>query len=93
MVTRLVAHDPDTTAKLRYTIDHSGTEGRNEEGRLVRNTEVNLEASLELDQWDGTLRVTRVLDREEVETIKLIVNVEDLEAQKGKQADSGRTHF
>ncbi|CAB0015650.1 unnamed protein product [Nesidiocoris tenuis] len=88
IVTRLVAHDPDTTAKLRYTIDHSGTEGRNEEGRIVRNSEINLEACLELDQNDGTLRVARPIDREEVETIKLIINVEDLEAQKGKQTVS-----
>ncbi|BES92052.1 Cadherin domain [Nesidiocoris tenuis] len=88
IVTRLVAHDPDTTAKLRYTIDHSGTEGRNEEGRIVRNSEINLEACLELDQNDGTLRVARLIDREEVETIKLIINVEDLEAQKGKQTVS-----
>ncbi|XP_014258581.1 cadherin-23-like isoform X2 [Cimex lectularius] len=86
---RLVATDLDSNARLKYTIDPSGIEGRTQEGRLIKRSEVDLSATFELDPNTGVLRLVKNLDREVVETIKLIVAVEDANAQNGKQIVSG----
>ncbi|XP_073991281.1 cadherin 88C isoform X3 [Rhodnius prolixus] len=88
IVGRLIATDPDPTARLRYSVDSTGVEGRTEEGRLVRNSEVDLLSLLDLDATEGIIRLAKLLDREIVETIKLPVHVQDLGAQTGIQIAS-----
>lgn len=89
IVTRLVAIDLDSDARLRYSLDLSGLEGRTEEGRLVRDSEIELSTAFDLDHTDGTLRVAKVIDREKVEIIKLHVQVQDMAAQSGLQIATG----
>ncbi|CAH1406526.1 unnamed protein product [Nezara viridula] len=89
IVTKLVANDLDSDAKLRYSLDPTGLEGRTEEGRLVRSSEVELSSAFDLDANDGTLRLAKVLDREKVETIRVHVQVQDMAAQSGLQIASG----
>lgn len=61
IVTKLVANDLDSDARLRYSLDPTGLEGRTEEGRLVRSSEVELSSAFDLDANDGTLRLAKVI--------------------------------
>lgn len=76
---------------LRYRIDPDNSEARNEEGTIVKNTEYDFLSVFELGPLDGQLKVARLLDREQVETIRLALLVEDLAAAKGKQIASGNS--
>lgn len=89
-VYRVVATDLDAKPVLRYRIDPDNSEARNEEGTIVKNTEYDYLSVFELGPLDGQLRVARLLDREQVETVRLALVVEDLAAAKGKQIASGK---
>ncbi|KAL1123291.1 hypothetical protein AAG570_002377 [Ranatra chinensis] len=85
----LTATDPDSSAQLRFSFDLEGIEGRTEEGRIVRPSEVDLSATFDLDPQEGTIRINRLIDRETVEIIRIPVIVRDMAAQTGVQAVSG----
>lgn len=87
---RLKAIDPDEKPVLRYKIDRDLSEARNEDGAVVKILEYDFISAFELNAVDGTLKVSRLIDREKVEIIKMVVKVEDLAATKGKQISSGK---
>lgn len=91
-VYKVVATDLDAKPVLRFRIDPDNSEARNEEGTIVKSTEYDYLSVFELGPLDGLLRVARLLDREQVESIRLALVVEDLAAAKGKQIASG-THL
>ncbi|KAM3963622.1 cadherin-23 [Aphomia sociella] len=80
---RAVAYDLDEQPVLRYAIDRSGSVARDEDGIIVPVTEYDYLSLWDLNSVDGTLRVVRLLDREKVETIKLVLTVEDMAAIDG----------
>ena len=89
-VYRVVATDLDAKPVLRYRIDPDNTEARSEEGTIVKSSEYDFLSVMELGPIDGLLRVARLLDREQVEFIRLGLVVEDLAASKGRQIASGK---
>jgi hypothetical protein len=86
-VTRVSATDLDDKPVLRYSIDYSKSEARNEFGATV---DYNLFVdSFAINPLDGTIRVVKILDRELWDTIKLYLIVEDIAATtKGQKARS-----
>ena len=86
-VTRVVATDLDDKPVLRYSIDYTKSEARNEFGATVA---YNLFAdSFAINPMDGTIRVVKILDREVWDQIKLFLVVEDIAAStKGQKAKS-----
>lgn len=87
LVTRVVATDLDDKPVLRYSIDYTRSEARNEFGATV---DPNLFVdSFAINPMDGTIRVVKILDRELWDQIKLYLVVEDIAAQtKGQKAKS-----
>ncbi|XP_073949712.1 cadherin 88C [Choristoneura fumiferana] len=83
LIYRAQAHDPDDQPVLRYAIDKDASIARDEDGVLVPATEYDHTALWDLNAVDGTLRVVRLLDREKIETIKLVLTVEDMAAVDG----------
>lgn len=84
-VTRITATDPDEKPILRYSLDYSRSEARNEFGMAV-----DLPAFAEcfsIGPVDGVVRVAKPLDRESWSELKLSVVVEDIAAvTKGQKA-------
>lgn len=78
-ITKLTAKDPDRNARLRYTIDEFESVALNEDGRRLSAFPV-LDL-FELDSVNGDIRVGGLINREEVEIVKLAVQVEDLNAE------------
>jgi hypothetical protein len=89
VVHKLRALDLDEKPILRYRIDRDSSEARNEDGAVVKIVEYDFMSAFELNAIDGTLKVSRLVDREKVEIIKMAVTVEDLAAAKGKQMSAG----
>ena len=90
MVHKLRSVDLDEKPILRYKIDRDLSEARNEDGAVVKITEYDFMSVFDLNTIDGTLKVSRIIDREKVEIIKMTVTVEDLAAAKGRQMSSGK---
>ncbi|KAG6445751.1 hypothetical protein O3G_MSEX004072 [Manduca sexta] len=80
---RAQAHDPDDQPVLRYAIDKAGSVARNEDGVPIPLSEYDYLSLWDLNAVDGTLRVVRLLDREKIETLKLMITVEDMAAIQG----------
>ncbi|KAJ0175756.1 hypothetical protein K1T71_008915 [Dendrolimus kikuchii] len=80
---RAQAHDPDDQPVLRYAIDKTGSIARNEDGIPISITEYDYLSLWDLNAVDGTLRVVRLLDREKIELVKLLITVEDMAAIEG----------
>ncbi|XP_013175482.1 PREDICTED: cadherin-23 [Papilio xuthus] len=80
VIYRAQAHDPDEQPVLRYTIDKTGSAARNEEGVVVHLSEYDYLTMWDLNPVDGTLKVVRLLDREKIEIVKLMIRVEDMAA-------------
>lgn len=74
---------------LRYTFDATTSEGRSEEGAIVKLTEYDYLGAFNLNAIDGLISVVKLIDREKVEQIKLGVIVEDIAADNGRQTSSG----
>ncbi|XP_061729835.1 cadherin-23 [Cydia pomonella] len=91
LVYRAQAHDPDSQPVLRFAIDKDASIARDEDGVLVPLAEYDYIALWDLNAVDGTLRVVRLLDREKVETIKLIITVEDMAAVAGPRQTASAT--
>lgn len=89
VVYQVRASDVDSSASLRYSVDWKSAEGRTEEGRVVRPSQVDLNGLLSLHPTTGTLTLMKPLDREVVETIRLPLQVQDVAAQKGPQIVTG----
>ena len=77
-VRQVLANDPDLTAKLEFRIDYNASEGRNENGILVPNLNISEIFSIEKDK--GDIEVIGNLDREITEQFKLMIVVEDVNA-------------
>ncbi|XP_026315340.1 cadherin-23 [Hyposmocoma kahamanoa] len=77
------AKDLDDQPVLRYSVDKKASIARDEDGIPVPVSEFDYLALWDLNSVDGTLRVVRLLDREKVETIKLVLTVEDMAAIEG----------
>ncbi|XP_060803722.1 cadherin-23 [Amyelois transitella] len=88
VIYRAEAYDPDDQPVLRYSIDSTGSIARNEDGIQVPVTEYDYMALWDLNSVDGTLRIVRLLDREKIETLKLIITVEDMAAIDGGPAQT-----
>ena len=86
-VTRVLATDLDDKPVLRYSIDYTKSEARNEFGAIV---DYNLFVdNFAINALDGTIRVVKILDRELWDQIKLFLVVEDIAANtKGQKAKS-----
>ena len=84
-VTKIIATDADEKPVLRYSIDYSTSEARNELGAVVQQN--IYKNSFSINQVDGTIRVAKALDRESWDQIKLSLIVEDIAAAtKGQVA-------
>lgn len=90
IIHKIVAIDPDLKPVLRYKIDPNSSEGRNEDGTIIKPTDFNYLSAFDLNSVDGKLKIIKILDREKVETIKLGLVVEDLAGVKGKQTATGK---
>ncbi|XP_049696338.2 cadherin-23 [Helicoverpa armigera] len=77
------AHDPDEQPVLRYAIDKTASVARNEDGIPLALTEYDYLSLWDLNAVDGTLKVVRLLDREKLEIVKLVLTVEDMAAIDG----------
>ncbi|XP_058129586.1 cadherin-23 [Anopheles ziemanni] len=84
-VYRLLAADPDEGAMLRYYIDRSQSEGKTEEGALVKLDDYDFVAAFVLNETNGLLKIAKLLDREKISDIKLACVVEDVAAERGDQ--------
>ncbi|XP_049786609.1 cadherin-23-like [Schistocerca cancellata] len=84
-VHQVTAIDLDDNPILRYRIDPNNSEGRSEEGTVVKITDYNYISIFKLDPLNGLLEIAKLLDRERVETIRLGLIVEDIAAVKGEQ--------
>lgn len=88
LVVRLIASDRDNNPDLRFTLDATKCEARNEDGALVRLMPKDYAGSFEV-AFDGQVKIQGKLDRELVEMIKLRVSVEDRNAVGLRQIASG----
>ncbi|KAJ8721348.1 hypothetical protein PYW07_002123 [Mythimna separata] len=80
---RATAHDPDDQPVLRYAIDKTGSVARDEDGIPISMAEYDYLSLWDLNAVDGTLKVVRLLDREKLEIVKLVITVEDMAAIDG----------
>ncbi|XP_047739893.1 cadherin-23 [Hyalella azteca] len=87
-IAKVAAFDVDDDAELRYALDTAGSEARNEEGAVVKPSEYNYAEAFDIGETDGVIRLVRALDREKVETIRLLVLCEDLNTQQGSRSTS-----
>lgn len=77
---RAKAFDLDDQPVLRFGIDKANSVARNEDGIPISINEYDFLNLWDLNAVDGTLRVVRLLDREKIETFKLVITVEDMAA-------------
>ena len=77
----------DSTADLRYGVDSCEAKG---EKVTFFTTKYNCTEYFRLDDTDGFLRVAKVIDREVVDVIRLVVKVEDVASRTGPQIDKGK---
>lgn len=80
VVTRVSATDADDRPVLRYFLDFRNSEARSEEGAVVSPSEYDYNGIFSINPVDGTVTVAKALDRERMETIRLVLRVEDLAA-------------
>jgi cadherin 23 len=85
------ASDPDAKPVLRYHMDAATSEARGETGTLVSQADFNFTAAFALGGVDGHLRVVRLIDRERVDIVRLVLLVEDLAAVRGRQTASSKS--
>ncbi|KAK2717587.1 hypothetical protein QYM36_006383, partial [Artemia franciscana] len=82
---RIKASDLDVNARLKYTIDTVASEIRNEDGLTVQIPGVSVQKFFELNNETGVLKLSKMLDREIFEVVRLAFVVEDLAAKGGRQ--------
>ena len=63
-VTKLSASDSDKNSVLRFRIDYSKSEARNEEGRRIELSDFDWRGLFSLSDVDGEMRTAARLDRE-----------------------------
>lgn len=90
MITTFNATDLDSSAIIRYSLDPNRCEAKNERGILLRVVDFNCSQYFHLDQFDGSLRIAKVIDRELTDAITLGVRAEDVASDTGAQIDTGR---
>lgn len=86
---KVIAIDLDDTAILRYSINKRKSEAKNEEGTILKFSDFDYISAFDLNTVTGVLRITKMLDREKVEQIKLCIIAEDLGASNGPQIAEG----
>ncbi|XP_067141770.1 cadherin-23 isoform X2 [Centruroides vittatus] len=87
-VTIVSATDLDERPILRYSIDLERSEARNEKGALVTVAEFDYGEAFDINSVDGIVKVTKALDREKVEIVRLLLKVEDLAASTEGQTST-----
>ncbi|XP_022239300.1 cadherin-23-like [Limulus polyphemus] len=80
LVARVKAVDLDEKPILRYSFDYFHSEAKNENGAVVLENEFDIQGVFDINNADGTITVVKALDREKIETMKLVLKVEDLAA-------------
>ncbi|KAG7306076.1 hypothetical protein JYU34_008659 [Plutella xylostella] len=80
IIYRAEAHDLDDQPVLRYSIDRDSSIARDEDGVLVPPTDYDYVSLFDLNNVDGSLRVARIIDRERIEMVKLVLTVQDMAA-------------
>lgn len=90
IVTRLRAKDLDTSAILRFKLDHSSCEAKTERGILLKNSEYNCSSNFHLGETDGVITTAKQIDRETIETVRLGLIVEDTASETGAQIATGK---
>ncbi|CAG9785729.1 unnamed protein product [Diatraea saccharalis] len=83
LIYRAQAYDPDEQPVLRYTLDRTNSLARDEDGVLIPPAEYDYLSLWDLNSVDGTLKIVRLLDREKLEVLKLVITVEDMAAIDG----------
>ena len=63
-VTKLIASDSDENSVVRFRIDYSKSEARNEEGRIIELSDFDWRGFFSLNDVDGEIRTASRLDRE-----------------------------
>lgn len=90
VIKHIRAEDLDSDGRLRFTIDASSSEARTERGTAVNLKESSL--PFRLDPDTGVLTLYRPLDRETVDTYRLALVVEDLNAVEPRnQQDASKS--
>ena len=74
---------------LSWIVCATASEGRDESGIVIHGFEYDVTSCFEIDESIGIIRVSRQLDREKAETVRLSVRVEDLAAATPDQTASG----
>lgn len=86
IISKVVAKDLDTTAKLFYSTNPNECEARNERGNLLlRIPDFDCAKMFHLNAKTGILTVAKQLDREVAETFRIAIKVEDLASETGPQ--------
>ncbi|XP_044756938.1 cadherin-23 [Coccinella septempunctata] len=86
IVSKVVAKDLDTTARLFYSTNPNECEARNERGNLLlRTPDFDCAKMFHLNAKTGVLTVAKPLDREVAENFRISLNVEDLASETGPQ--------
>ena len=93
VVVRLTAMDPDTSAKLSYSLDTAQSKARTEQGRILVAAESDWIEMFSVDQTTGEVVVSAPLDREKVEDLDLRIVVEDLAAVGERQVTHTSVHI
>lgn len=86
---KVIAIDMDDTAILRYSINKRKSEAKNEDGTILKISDFDYVGAFDLNSVSGVLKITKLLDREKVEHIKLGIIAEDLGASNGPQIAEG----
>ena len=90
VVARLAATDPDSGARLRYSLEPGHSTARTEQGRLPLSDWAGM---FSVDPSSGEVVVSNNLDREAVEQLELRVVVEDLAAVGERQRSHSDLHI
>ncbi|KAF5272299.1 hypothetical protein FQR65_LT04956 [Abscondita terminalis] len=89
ILTKIEAVDLDSTASLRYTLDPSKCEAKNEYGVSLPSSDYDCLTIFKLGQFDGSLAIAKPLDREIAEFFHLGLLVEDVESDTELQVTKG----
>lgn len=89
VITDIVAMDPDATSDLRYKFDFC--EAKSERGTPLKQSDFDCLSAFNIGETDGVITMAKLLDRETVEMLQIVVLVEDVGSDTGPQVAKGKT--